>query len=59
MMESLFGYQETPTISEVVIYCLYLFPGLSWFMLRGIRMEKEKAAVSASLRAQNNSKTIQ
>jgi high-affinity iron transporter len=34
LLEGLFGYQETPSISEVALYLLYLIPALTCFFYR-------------------------
>ena len=33
LLEGIFGYQETPTISEVAVYFIYLVPALVLFAL--------------------------
>jgi high-affinity iron transporter len=33
LLEGIFGYQETPTVSEVAVYFLYLIPALIFFFL--------------------------
>ncbi|ACS86907.1 MULTISPECIES: iron uptake transporter permease EfeU [Musicola] len=33
LLEGIFGYQETPSVSEVVVYFLYLLPALMFFFL--------------------------
>ncbi len=33
LLEGIFGYQETPTVSEVAVYLLYLIPALVCFAL--------------------------
>lgn len=33
LLEGIFGYQETPSISEVAVYLLYLIPALVLFAL--------------------------
>ncbi|CAG9001713.1 MAG: Ferrous iron permease EfeU [Candidatus Celerinatantimonas neptuna] len=37
LMEGLFGYQQAPTQSEVLVYLLYLLPTLLWFLVRSAR----------------------
>ncbi|MFS7186804.1 iron uptake transporter permease EfeU [Serratia proteamaculans] len=44
LLEGIFGYQETPTVSEVAVYFLYLIPALIFFFLP---QRAEPAAVSA------------
>ncbi len=39
LLEGLFGYQETPTLSEVFTYFLYLIPALGWFYFRSFKTE--------------------
>ncbi|CAG9295833.1 iron uptake transporter permease EfeU [Celerinatantimonas diazotrophica] len=34
LLESLLGYQQTPSQSEVLIYVLYLIPALTWFIVK-------------------------
>ncbi len=33
LLEGIFGYQETPTVSEVLVYFLYLIPALIFFFM--------------------------
>ncbi len=33
LLEGIFGYQETPSVSEVAVYLLYLIPALVLFAL--------------------------
>ncbi|MEI7376455.1 MULTISPECIES: iron uptake transporter permease EfeU [Dickeya] len=43
LLEGMFGYQETPTVSEVAVYFLYLIPALVFFFLPQ-RMEPTTAS---------------
>ncbi|MEG1689443.1 MAG: FTR1 family protein, partial [Hafnia sp.] len=33
LLEGIFGYQEAPTVSEVLVYFLYLIPALIFFFM--------------------------
>jgi len=33
LLEGIFGYQETPSVSEVAVYFLYLIPALVLFVM--------------------------
>jgi len=33
LLEGIFGYQETPSVSEVAVYFIYLIPALALFFM--------------------------
>lgn len=45
LLESLFGYQETPSVSEVGVYLMYLIPALGLFFRRPPRVSSSSPAV--------------
>ena len=42
LLEGMFGYQEAPSVSEVLVYFLYLIPALFFFF-----MPQGKSSVAA------------
>lgn len=44
VLEGLFGYQETPTVSEVAVYFIYLVPALAIFFIPRRSNDSAKAA---------------
>jgi high-affinity iron transporter len=43
LLEGIFGYQETPSVSEVAMYFIYLVPALVLFACRRVPARRRRA----------------